>query len=203
MFLSLESPGRQTYNERGRQPPGCRFPGPCGASPKVCRGDLLRFLFLLIRAASAASVSLLRALLSFVAVAADAAPAAHLEPGHEDFKPGLLGNFPLELLKQGAAEFLDLTALEASQMHVIPFGFDLVVVLFAVHVHQIELIDKAELLQLFYGPVDGGPIDAWLSLSSQREQRRNVQMFLRFLHGLDQHSPLCGHADTFRCELFE
>lgn len=106
----------------------------------------------------------------FILVAADRTPASDFKPDYSDIKPCSGRDLALELLKQGTAVFLNLAALQACEVNVILLGSDLVVVLFPIQMHEIEFVNESQPLQLLDGPVHGGAVDTWLSLSSQREQ---------------------------------
>lgn len=78
-------------------PPGCRFPGPCGPSPKVSRRDL-SLLRSVIHSRPRGLILSCFILSSATAATSSAAPS-NFESGHADFEPYLFRDLTFELLE--------------------------------------------------------------------------------------------------------
>ena len=74
------------------------------------------------------------------------------------------------------------TTLKTCKVQVIAPGFYLVVVLFTLQVHQVQLVDESMLFQQLDGPIDRSPVDLRLSLARQLQQRGCVEMFRSLLN---------------------
>ena len=98
----------------------------------------------------------------------------------------------LQPLEGGTDELFNLPAIKARKMEMIFLGLDLVVVLFTVEVHQVQLIDHPESLQQLDGSVHRSSIDIRISIARQLQQALRVQMSRRLLNGLNQCASLCG-----------
>src|ERR1700679_2590068 len=99
------------------------------------------------------------------------APPAHpsnLEAHDLHCKIVLCRDFPLETLECGAVKFLDLPAMKTGKMQMVFLRLDLVIMLFSVEVHQVQLIDEAQPLQQLEGPIDGRAIDVGIPLAGAR-----------------------------------
>src|ERR1700722_1508322 len=75
------------------------------------------------------------------------APPAHssnLETHDLHCKIVLCRDFPLETLECGAVELLDLSTMKTGKMQMVFLRLDLVIMLFSVEVHQVQLIDQPE-----------------------------------------------------------
>ncbi len=81
---------------------------------------------------------------SFLSRSTAAAHSSYFETHGLDGKIVLRGDLALQSLEGGAVKLLDLPAMEASQMQMIFLGLDLVIMLFAVEVHQIQLINQSQ-----------------------------------------------------------
>lgn len=111
--------------------------------------------------------------------------SSHLETHNLHFKIILCRYFPLETLEGGAVKLLDPSATKAGEMQMVFLSLNLVIVLFSVEVHQVELIDQPKALEQFQGPVDGRTIDIGISLASERQESRRIKMRVRTLDGFD------------------
>jgi len=79
-------------------------------------------------------------------------------------------------------------------MNMIPPGLDLVIVLFAVQVHEVQLIHEPEFLEQFNGAVHGGTIDAGFSLPRQLQQGSCIEMGVSLLNDFDKRTALSRHS---------
>ena len=115
--------------------------GSRGASPKVSRAasSATRFLVFTTSLLSAFGATLGKR-------ATAAASAADFQSDDANVKPLPSRDFRLKAFEQRACELLDSPALEARQVHMIDGGFRLVIMLLAVQVHEIQLVDQAQLL---------------------------------------------------------
>ena len=85
-------------------------------------------------------------------------------------KPAAWTISAFKLLEHGAGKLLDAAASETGQMDMIAFGLDLVIMLFALQVHQIEFIDQPQLLEQIDGAIHRGTVDVRFPLAGQFEK---------------------------------
>src|SRR5438270_367197 len=78
---------------------------------------------------------------------ASAAISANFEARHNNMEPALPLNLPLQPVEEVALKLLNLPAPQARHMEMIALGTSLIVVLFALQVHEIQLIHQPMALQ--------------------------------------------------------
>ena len=88
-------------------------------------------------------------------------------------------------------------------MYVVALGLDLVIVFFALEMHEIELVYKTQILQKLDGAIYRGAVDIRFRPSGEFEQGTGIEMSLCCLNDLDQRTALRGQTDTFGDQLFE
>jgi hypothetical protein len=138
---------------------------------------------------------------NFLLRRAPPAKSSYFETHYVYFKILLGADLPLQALKCGTVEFLDLPAMETRQMQMVFLCLDLVVMFFSVEVHQVQLIDQSHALQQLKRPVDGRAINLGIPLASPRQQGGRVQMGICTLNGFDQRAPLRGQTNASRFQL--
>ena len=85
--------------------------------------------------------------------------SSYFETHYLDGKIFLRGDLALQPLERGTVKLFDLSAMEARQMEMVLLCLDLVIMLFPVQVHQVQLIDQPQAFEQFKGPVNGRAID--------------------------------------------
>jgi hypothetical protein len=70
--------------------------------------------------------------------------------------------------------------------------------LFAVEVHQIELIDQSMPFQQGERPIDGHTINVGSDFAGTPENLRRIQVLLRSLYNAQDGAALAGHAQPAR-----
>jgi hypothetical protein len=132
-----------------------------------------------------------------------AAHSSHFETHDLYGKIFLRGDLALQPLEGGTIKLLDLAAVEASQVQMVLLGLDLVIMLFAVQVHQIQLINKSQAFEQLQGPIDSSAIDIGVALPSAREQRGSVKVPIGPLDSFDQRAPLRSQPNPLRLHLIQ
>jgi hypothetical protein len=69
------------------------------------------------------------------------------------------------MLEKRSRKLLYSSAAKTRQVNMIAFGLHLVIMLFSLQMHEIELIDEPEFLEEFDGAINRSPIDMGLSLA--------------------------------------
>jgi hypothetical protein len=119
------------------------------------------------------------------------------------FKIILCRDLPLEPLECGAVKLLNLSTTKTGKMQMVFLRLDLVIMLFSVEVHQVQLIDEPEPLQQLKGPVYGGAIDFGIPLAGTRQERSCIKVCVCALDGFDQRTPLRGQPNPPRFYLIQ
>jgi protocatechuate 3,4-dioxygenase beta subunit len=109
-------------------------------------------------------------------------------------------NLLLQLAERVSEELLNLAAAQADHMRMLLLHACLVVMLIALHVHQVELVHHAALLQHLERSVHSHPIELRIALFRHDVQPLSVQMFAGFVNQIEQDLPLAGQPDAL---LFE
>jgi len=76
-------------------------------------------------------------------------------------------------------------------------GLDLVIVFFALQVHEVQLINEPKFLEELNSAVNSCAINVRLLLAGSLEQRGGVEMFLGCLNDFDESAALCRQTDAF------
>jgi hypothetical protein len=185
---AVESLRAEPYSEGSPQSIWLWSPGSRGSPPRVGRGDLTLLLLLQM---------------FLFPCGAGAAKSSCFQTYYLNLKLVRRRDFMLQPLKRGSREFDDLPAREAGKMKMILFCPDLVIVLLAVEVHQIELVDHAQFLQQLDGPIDGRAVDFWFSLRGLLQQAFRIEMRGRLLNRLDQSAALRSEAYSSGSQLIQ
>lgn len=72
----------------------------------------------------------------------------------------------------------------------------LIVVAFAVDVHEIEFVDEAVALEELEGAVDGAAVDAGIEFLGFAKKLSSVEMLRGGFHDAQDGAALLGHADS-------
>ncbi|HXO31207.1 MAG TPA: hypothetical protein VN901_02510 [Candidatus Acidoferrales bacterium] len=127
--------------------------------------------------------------------------ASDFQTNRANLEAAPCGHFSLQFLKQIARKLHDGTALKAGHVAMIMVGFDFVIVLLALDMHQVQLIDQATALQQVDRAIDRRAIDTRIFFSGKLEQGRCVEMPGRILDNADDQPPLFRDAYTARRQL--
>jgi len=124
--------------------------------------------------------------------------AADLQPRNHDMEVAVPLNLAFEAVKQVAFELDDFSAAQARHMNVIALRASLIVVLLALHVHQIKLINQSMPLKQAESAIDGYTIDLGIDLSRMAQNLARVQMLLCSLYHAQNGAALACHAQSAR-----
>jgi hypothetical protein len=129
------------------------------------------------------------------------AVAADLKPGYGDLEGTGVGHLLPDHLEIGGLELQDLGAAEAGDVQMITPGHTLVIVPFAPHVHQVQLIHEAVLLQEREGSIDGHAVDRRLRSLGPAEDLSRIEVVVCGFYDFKNGSSLAGDPNPSRCEL--
>ena len=126
------------------------------------------------------------------------AVSAHFETAYHNVEPAFTLNLSFQAVEQVALEFADLAAAQACHVNVIPLRATLVIMLFALHVHEVKLIDQPVPLEQSEGAIDRDSVHSRIDSASSAEKLAGIQMLLRSLHHAQNGAALAGHAQAAR-----
>ena len=121
--------------------------------------------------------------------------SAHFQPRNQHAESAIFLHLLFQLLKTVAHKLGDLAAAQASHVDVVALQFALVVVAFAVDVHQVEFVDQPLPLEQPQGAVDRAAVDAGIDLLRLAQDLAGVQMLLGGFHHAQDGAPLLRHAE--------
>jgi hypothetical protein len=128
--------------------------------------------------------------------AALGAVTADLKARDEDVEATILFNLLLQLLKAVADKFGNPAAAQAGHVNVVASQPALVVVAFAVDVHQVEFVDQAMALEQAQRAVDRAAVDAGVEFLRLAENLGGVEMLAGGFHDAEDGAALLGHPDA-------
>jgi len=131
-----------------------------------------------------------------VSAAAGGAVSADFQARDEHVKSAIAFHLLFELIEFIADELGDLAAAQAGHVDVILSQLALVVVAFAVDVHEVELVDEAVALEQTQGAIDGAAINAGIKALSFAKDLAGVQVLVGGLDHAQDGAALLGHADA-------
>jgi hypothetical protein len=105
-----------------------------------------------------------------------------------------------EPFEQIALEFGDLATSKASHVDVVALRAALVIMLFSLHVHEIEFIDQAMPLEQTQGAIDGHAVNVRIEPPSVAQDLAGVEMLFGGLDHAQDGAALPGHAQAARHE---
>jgi hypothetical protein len=123
------------------------------------------------------------------------------KPGYSKSKSVPVSNLALQLFKQRILNLEHGTAALAGKVHVVFVGAGLVVMPVPVHVHQIKLIDDAELLEGLQSAIDRSQVQARHLLPGAAQDFRGVEVFACLLKNIRDDPALAGQAKAMLAEL--
>lgn len=128
------------------------------------------------------------------------AVATHFKTRDHDVKTAVALNLSFEPVEKITLKFHDLAAAQACHMNMIPLGTPFVIVLLALHVHQVKFVYQAMPLQQIERSIDGDPVNAWVEFACMTKDLRRVEMLFRVFNHLENRPPLMRHAQPARGE---
>src|ERR1700730_9535223 len=108
--------------------------------------------------------------------------AADFQARDYDVELAITLNLPLQAVEEIALKFHDLAATQACHVNVVSLWTPFVVMLLALHVHQVELVDQAMTLEQIDGAVDGDPVDLRINLAGFAQDLAGVEVLFGGLH---------------------
>jgi hypothetical protein len=111
-------------------------------------------------------------------------------------KPAISLNLSLQAIEEIAFKFSNLAAAQTCHMDVIPLGTALIVVLLALHMHQVKFIDQTVPLQQAERAIDGDPVDLRIKAASAPQQLAGIKVLFGGFDDAEDGAPLAGHAQS-------
>src|ERR1700677_817329 len=124
------------------------------------------------------------------------AKSANFQPYYADVKSALCSDLRLEPLERRTRVFHDCAAAGAGHVAMLAVCLGLVVVLFALDVHQVQLIDQAVSFEQRNRSIDGGAVALRIPLSGDLQQSCRVEVPGSILNNAYQQAPLRSHANS-------
>jgi hypothetical protein len=122
--------------------------------------------------------------------------ATDFEAADHNVKLAIALDLTFQAVEQIAFELRDFAATQASHVNMVALGAALIIVLFALHVHEIEFIDEAVTLEQAECSIDGDAIDMGIDFTGAAEQLTGIEMLLGGLHYAQDGAALAGHAQA-------
>jgi hypothetical protein len=122
------------------------------------------------------------------------AVAADLKSCNYDVELAIPLNLSLQSVEQVTFKFGNLTAAETCHVNVIPLRTPLVVVLFALHVHQVQFINQSMSLEQAEGTINSDAINLGIEAPGAAQQLAGVEMLLGGFDHAENGATLTGHA---------
>lgn len=110
--------------------------------------------------------------------AAFRAVAADFQPAHDDVEPTVAFDLTLEAVEEVALELDDLAATQAGHMNMIALRTPLVIMLLALHVHEVEFVDQPVAFEQFQGSIYRHPVNAGIQFAGVAQDLRCIQVLL-------------------------
>ena len=128
--------------------------------------------------------------------AAGGAVASYFEAADYDVEVAVALDLALEAVEEVAFEFHDFSAAQAGHVDVVALWPALVVMLFALHVHEVELVDQPVALEQVDGAIDGDFIDLGIQFAGFAQDLAGVEVLLGRFHDGEDGAALAGHAQA-------
>src|SRR5215831_755848 len=122
------------------------------------------------------------------------AVAANFQAGHHVVKPAIALDLPLETVEEVAFELRDLAAAQAGHVDVVALRASLIVMLFALQVHQIQFVDQPVAFQEVEGSIHRDPVHLRVDLPRSAKDLAGIEMLLGRLDHAEDGSALASHA---------
>ncbi len=105
-------------------------------------------------------------------------------------------DLPLEPFEQIAFEFHDAATAQASHVDVVALRATLVIMLFSLHVHEIEFIYKAMSLEQTQGAVDGYAVNVRIKAARMTQDLAGIEMLFGSFDNAENGATLAGHTQA-------
>jgi hypothetical protein len=113
--------------------------------------------------------------------------ATDFKAAYYDVEAAFTLNLPFQTVKQIAFKFRDFPAAQASHVNVVTVRPAFVEVFFALHVHEVKLVDQAMPFQQLERAIDRDAIDTRIELARMAQNLGSIQMLLGgFNHAKDR-----------------
>src|SRR5271166_484223 len=122
--------------------------------------------------------------------------SADLQPRNQHPEPAVFFNPLFQFFEFVAHELGDLSTAQTRHMDVIASQPALVIMTFAVDVHQIELVNHPMPLEQPQSPVHRAAVYAGIDLLRLAQNLARIQMFAGRLHHAENRAPLLRHTNS-------
>lgn len=129
-------------------------------------------------------------------VAALCAVAADFKPADHDVKPAVTLNLAFQAIEKIAFELHDFSAAQAGHVNMVTLWPPLVIMLLALHVHQVEFVHQAMPFEQVQCSIDRDPVDSRINLSGVTQNLRRIQMLFGVFHHAENCPALMGHSEA-------
>ncbi len=126
------------------------------------------------------------------------AVTAHFQPAHDDVELAIALDLSLEAVEQVAFEFHDLSAAQAGHMDMVALRTSLIIVLFALHVHEVEFVDQALPLEQFQRAINRDSIHLGIDFLGAPQNLAGIEMLLRGFDNAENRAALLRHTQASR-----
>ena len=126
--------------------------------------------------------------------------AAYFKPADHDVKLAVALDLAFQSVEEIAFEFEDFAAAQARHVDVIALRTPLVEMLLALHVHEIEFVNKNMALEQLERTVHGHAIDPSIQLAGVPQDLRGIQVLLGSFNHAQDSTPLVRQPHTARGE---
>lgn len=127
--------------------------------------------------------------------------ATHFQACYYDMEAAFALDLSLETVEEIALKLRNLATAEAGHVNVVTLRTALVEVLLPLHMHQIELIDKAMSFQEAQRAIDGYPVNLRIHFPSFAKYLAGIEVLLRGLDHAKNGPALMSHPQATRHEL--
>ena len=124
--------------------------------------------------------------------------SADFEPTDDNLKTAVALDLPFQPVEEITLKLDDFATTQAGHVNMVALGTSLVVVLLALHMHQVELVNQPMPLQQIERPIDGHAVNAWVKLARVTENLSGIEVLLRIFDNFENRPPLVGHAQAAR-----
>jgi hypothetical protein len=122
--------------------------------------------------------------------------SADFESAYDDLKPAIALNLRFKAVEELALHFDNLSTAQASHVNVIALRTPLIIVLFPLHMHQIQLIHQAVAFQQVNGAIHSNAIDPRIDLPCLPQDLRRIQVLFGRFHDAKNGPALVSKTQT-------
>jgi hypothetical protein len=126
--------------------------------------------------------------------------AANFKARNHDMELAVPLNLTLQPVEKIALKFHNLAATQACHVNVITLWASFIVVLFALHMHEIKFVYQAVALEQVDGAIYGDAVDLGIDASRFPQNLAGIEMLLSGLHHAENRAALVGHPQPTRHE---